>query len=117
MWISRTHYEDTRLDAMRHSTEAAVLAQQNIALRTTIEWLCMRLTQVEKERGLLVRNYMGITIETPDIRPAPVAREVPTDIPSMLGAALFSDVGDNQARAMGIDWDAEGRVVSSASKG
>lgn len=113
MWIDRNTYDDLRLDNAKLREESRVLNQQNTAIRSTLEWLTVRVTQLEKERAALVYNYMGVKIETPDISPAPSVPEVPMDLPAVLGASgLFSDVGDAEARRLGLDWNGDGRVVA-----
>ena len=113
MWISRAHYDDTRLDAEKWRTAARIQADQNIAQRATIEWLCTRLTQVERERALLIQNYMGIAVEVPDIRPAPTVEvPLPATLERFQGAGMFDDVGDKAARELGIDWGPDGRIVA-----
>lgn len=104
MWIDRNVYENLMLDNAKLREESRVLNQQNQTLRSSLEWFMVRVTQLEKERAVLVQNYMGVKIETPDYRPAPSPREVPLDIPSLIGAMGFNDMGDDEARRLGIDF-------------
>lgn len=121
MWVDRREYEALRSDRDKCWSEARVLAEQNHVLQTTVNWLCTRTTQLEKERAALVFNYMGVKVETPEYAPAPASRraavamtttaEVPLDIPGVLGqSGMFNDIGDTEAKRLGIGWDEQGAV-------
>lgn len=115
MIISRVAYNDMLAELAKLREESRVLNQQNVTLRSTVEWFMVRTTQLEKERAILVDHYMGVKLETPQyvpprLGPDPV-REVPVDIPEMLGSVNFGDMGNDAARAHGLDWDASGNVV------
>ncbi len=114
MWISRKEFDSIRADRDKATAENRVLADQNIAQRNTIEWMCVHATRIEHERAVLVHNYMGIALPTRDltIDKAPARAEVPIDIPGVLGQpAMFDDVGDKAAAAMGLDWDHTGKLA------
>lgn len=124
MWITRKHYDDMRLDVAKCREEARVLDQQNVHLQHTVSELCQRLNVSEHERVLLIKNYMGITLPAPEFVPSPAsvrnahrAPEVPLDIPAVLGAGgMFGDMGDTEAKKLGIDWDGTGKVVTPSEK-
>jgi S-adenosylmethionine synthetase len=117
VWIDRKTYDALRLDYAKANEEARVLDAQNIALRTTLDWLMLRMTFLEKERAVMIQHYMGITLEVPEVSPArSKAAQVPLDIPAMLGhpPGMFSDIGDEAARKLGLDWDKDsGEVIST----
>lgn len=108
MWISRVMFE--QLIEARAAATAVVteLKSQNVAQKTTMDWMMMRLTQLEHERAQLIHNYMGVKIEVPSIEP-----ETPSVTTSdLLSQTMsFDDVGDDEAKKQGIDWDEMGRVV------
>lgn len=112
MWIDRKAYEDSRLELATAKEEARVLFEQNRAMRSTLEWFMVRVTQIEKERAILTEHYMGIKLETPDFRRGAPVAEVPQNIPDMLGSMGFNDMGDEAAHRLGLDWDAAGKVVT-----
>lgn len=115
MWISRKHYNDLLTANAGLSAQARTLADQNTTLRTSMEWFMVRTTQLEKERALLVQNYMGVTLETPDYRPQPTKaanqKVIDQDIPSLISAMSFADMGDAEASRQGIAWDDDGNVT------
>lgn len=120
MWVSRKHYDDLRSERVKCHEEARVLAQQNAVLQGIVDSLCQRLTISEHERILLLKNYMGLTLPEPQFAAAPIAissapgktpAEVPLDVPAMLGTqSMFSDMGDDAARKLGVNWDDLGNV-------
>ena len=118
MWVDRKTYTEIGLELAKVREEARVLNDQNRTLRTSLEWLMVRVTQLEKERAALVYNYMGVKVEVPDIQPSrPAVRstphEVPLAVPATLGFAGFQDMGDEEAARHGIGWDDEGKVTYS----
>ena len=110
MWIARTEYE--RLAGARGKLDATL--QRCAAQQTTNDWLMMRLTQLEHERAVLVQNYMGVKIPVPEI-----GRAVETvDVEKALRdpGSLFADVGDEEAKRLGLDWDETGAVTEGNRK-
>lgn len=109
MWIARPSYE--RLLKERDEAHGAnrALEQQTTTQKITMDWLMVRLTQLEHERAQLLHRYMGVEIVVPTMEPTPSAGSVQAraleDLPS------FADMGDEQAKAAGLDWDTEGRVT------
>lgn len=78
------------------------------AQQTTLDWLTMRVTQLEKERAQLLFMYTGVKVETPVIGTAPTS-PIPQNAP-LDALPNFDDMGDEAAKKLGIDWDADGRV-------
>ena len=108
MWITRDAYDDLRLDVAKHSAECQVLQQQNTALMTTLDWLRVRVTQLEMERAQLLWNYTGVKVPVPEIvRTDGVASSPMTQIPN------FNDMGDVEAAKLGVGWDSNGELVYS----
>lgn len=108
MWISSDVYLKLReeLATERGRNEAQAVAAR--ALETTLDWLRVRLTQLEGERAVLISNYMGISIPTPSIVKAPKPEESPYH-----SVPHFHDVGDAEAARMGISWAEDGTVTYS----
>jgi hypothetical protein len=104
MIISRTTYDHMREDTIKAQVEARVLSEQNRALQTTIDWLRVRVNQVEKERAQLLFNYTGVKIETPSIEAAPPSGHPLNQVPH------FNDVGDKEAARLGITWNPDGTL-------
>ncbi len=108
MWISRKVYDEVQKQRFEAQGVSQALERQAIATKTTMDWLMVRLTQLEHERAQLIFNYMGVKITVPEILPSAQVEqgsELLNDIPS------FSDIGDDEAKRQGFDWDSEGRVT------
>ena len=110
MFISRKHYDDLRLEWAKNHEEARVLAQQNQALQTTLDWFRVRMTQLEHERAQLLFNFTGVKVQVPSIeRETPAPR--PGSVSDILAAVNhFGDVGDAEALKLGVDWNSDGTV-------
>ena len=108
MWIDRKAYDDLRLDAAKRQAECQVLQQQNATLVTTLDWLRVRVTQLEMERAQLLYNYTGVKIPTPVITKTDTSQHNP-----MTQTPNFSDVGDTEAAKLGVSWDENGELVYS----
>jgi hypothetical protein len=68
----------------------------------------LRLTQSENERAQLIHNYTGVKITIPSIEPAPN----PISMSDILNSTTnFEDVGDDEAKKQGLDWDATGALT------
>lgn len=112
MWISRKVYENLVLDNAKLREESRVLNGQNHTFSTSLEWFMVRTTQLERERAVILNHYMDVKIEVPNYQPAAIERDAPQSIPDMLGTMGFADVGDAEAKRLGIGWDRTGAVVS-----
>lgn len=112
MWITRSLIDDLRHTITRLTTEHALLAQQNKAQEVTLDWFRVRITQLEHERAVLLKTYMGVTVPEMSIE-----KEQPKSrIDAYHNVPHFEDVGDDAARKLGLDWDDEGRVVDSMAQ-
>ena len=107
MFISRTHYDDLRLDAAKHSEAARILSEQNRALQTTMDWMRVQINQLSHEKAQLLFNYTGVKIASPEIVPS----APPANIEDILGAtAHFDDIGDDAAAKLGIFYNTDGTL-------
>jgi hypothetical protein len=108
MWLSRAVYateHDARIKA--ESINAAIVTH-NAALKTTADWLMMRLTQLEMQNAQLLKTYLGVTIPVPSFEPD-TPRISASDILNQ--TMSFDDMGDAAAVAAGIDWDEQGELI------
>lgn len=105
MWISRREYE--RWIAKTGQTDA-VQARCG-ALQATNEWLMHRLTQLEHERAKLIETYMGVKIPVPEVGTAAPRENIDQVLRNP--GDLFSDMGDEEAERLGVDWDAKGELT------
>ncbi len=105
MWISRLAFDtliSERLKALEH---ARVLSDQNATLTVTMEWALRRVEQIERQNAQLLWKYIGIKVEVPV-----VVKPEPTDEDVIGGANMFQDMGNEYAKAHGIEWDEAGVV-------
>lgn len=100
MWINRNDY---MLLVAKENAERALNAsarEQNKVLQTNMDWMRLRLTQMEKERAQLMFQLMGVKVPVPEIE------HVRIDLPGELQHPLnqmpsFEDVGDEEAHKLG----------------
>lgn len=109
MWISRSIYQDQKDKLVRTEERLAAIQSHASAMKTTMDWMMVRLTQLEHERAQLIFNYTGVKIAVPSVEP--VAR--PTESADMFNQLpSFDDVGDEEAARLGLDWDSEGELIN-----
>lgn len=109
MWIRRTTYDAMLARALEAQGAKAVLERQVDAQKITQDWMIHRLTQLEHERAQLLYRYMDVKVTVPELTP-----DTPqTDNASIIGNDLpsFNDVGDEEAKRLGLGWDSTGRVT------
>ena len=108
---TRQHIEDLRCDAAILRQEAKVLSEQNRFLQTTLDWMRVRLTQIEHERAQMLYNFTGVKVQVPSIERETPAAPRPGSVSDILAAVHhFGDVGDAEALKLGVDWNADGTV-------
>lgn len=107
MWMDRKTYDDLRLQLAQKSGENTVLSQHYIALMTTMDWLRVRVTQLEMERAQLLWNYTGVKVAAPVI----TKTDISPDTNPMTQIPNFNDVGDDMAAKLGISWAEDGTLV------
>lgn len=105
MFISRKTYDDLRLNEAKARGQAAELAQERAQLVTTVDWLRIRVTQIEKERAQLLYLYTGVKVPVPEI-----ARMSETPSSPLHATPNFDDVGDAEALRLGIGYNEDGTL-------
>ena len=109
MWIDRQTYDDLRLDAAEARGAKQALERQVSALDTTMDWMRVRVNQLEEERAQLLFTYTGVKVSVPKISRAPEIDPTPyrrtmDEMPS------FEDVGNEAAAALGLSWNPDGTM-------
>jgi hypothetical protein len=104
MWVKRSEFVTLATGVVAAQTKAAVLEQQNAVLQTTMDWQRVRLHQLEIERANLLFSMTGVRV------PVPIVEAAAVEDP-LRNAALFEDMGDEEAKRQGIDWDALGQII------
>lgn len=109
MWITRAEYRQLVQDTAAALGARDAMQRQIDTQKTNQEWMVLRLTQLEHERAQLLYRYMDIKVTVPtvelDVPVTPESSAIGNDLPS------FNDVGDEEAKKLGLDWDSEGRVT------
>jgi hypothetical protein len=130
MWISKAHYsvldglinssQDRNTEMLQRereyigrlasmSSENAQLREQVARLTADQEWFKHRLTQIEKERAMLIHDRIGLRLPVPEFQPV---TENPSD---MLNHAVMPDLsiiggdapdGFNPAQELAPDYSA-----------
>ncbi len=108
MFLSKKTYEDLRLEWIKCREEAAILDRVNRQQQTTLDWLMLRVTQLEKERAALLFKMSGVVIETPVISREPVS-PIPQNVP-VDALPIFDDMGNDAAKKLGIGWKPDGTI-------
>lgn len=109
MWVKRAEYDKLMERALIAQGEKEALQRQVDSQKTTTDWIIHRMTQLEHERAALIYRYMDIKITVPELVPdsprTETSSQIGVDLPS------FQDVGDEEAKKLGLDWDNDGRVT------
>jgi hypothetical protein len=111
MWIKAELFE--RLIKERAEATGVNLALERMVTsqKATIEFMALRLQQVEHERALLTEKFLGISLPVPVVKNMPSPASVITADDLLNSMPSFEDMGDEAAAAAGIGWDPSGRVV------
>lgn len=104
MFLSRKAYDDLRMEWVKAHEEASALNKANAQLNAHIEWMRVRLTQLEFERAQLIQRYMGVVIPTPSFE-QPAANAIDPN-----QTIDFQDIGDKEASRLGIGWNPDGTL-------
>jgi hypothetical protein len=103
MWIARSLYDAVnesrvKAEAIQHAQEVQIAT-----LQAHLEWLRVRLTQLEFERAGLLQKYMGVSVPVPSF-------EDSGSSPDPNQTMDFNDMGDEEAARQGVDWNADGTL-------
>lgn len=107
MWIDRHVYEQMLMEGAALGAKAQALEVRFAALDTTLDWMRVRLEQVERERARLIKKYTDVDIDIPTIQRVP---EQPVTEAVLNEATAFDDVGDELAKRLGIGWKPDGTL-------
>lgn len=107
MIISRKVYEDLQLALVTARAEAQAVTNASRALETSLDWLRVRVTQLEKERQAMVHTFYGVKIPVPEIAKAPD----PFASHPFNETFSFAGMSDAEAEAEGITHDADGHIL------
>jgi hypothetical protein len=89
--------------------ESQLLKTQKAKDDSHIDWLRHRVNALEKQNAVLMQKAAGIAMPVPEIIPT-LARTI-GGTPDFDHIPSFEDVGEDEARRLGIDHDDEGRLT------
>jgi len=107
MFINRETYNDTQKEAVALRAAYHEQTARIASMQATIDWLMVRVTQVEHERAQLFERYTGVKIAAPAIVKAP---EVKKSDRSFDFPVSFEDMGDSKSQELGIGWNEDGTL-------
>jgi hypothetical protein len=108
MWISRSEYQlllNDRLAAIAAIAETRAIASQNAVHVSTLDWMRVRINQLEKDRAALLFQATGARMSVPEIMPTE-----PDGNPLLRLPTTFEDIGDDLASAVGIYHNPDGTL-------
>lgn len=106
MWIDRATFMGLVQGEAKSRGELAALQTRFASQDAMCDWFRIRLTQLEKERAQMIKQYTGVIIETPVF-----AKEDKAPIEQVLSeVSTFDDVGDDIAKRLGIGHNPDGTV-------
>jgi hypothetical protein len=110
LWRGKGIDPTSVINAMRDDnialrTKVELLTTQLAVSQNNFEWARVRLNHVEDERSALLHRVVGMNIPAPKIERS--GRESLADtresLSQILGPISFEDVGDDQAKKLGVD--------------
>lgn len=104
MWITRELFERLLVRETEAKAAAQILSEQNNILRTHMDWMRVRVNQLEAERAAFLFDKAGIKIPVPEIQYDAHTRDY-NELPS------FEDIGDQEARRLGIKYGPDGTII------
>lgn len=110
MWIRRQMFEGLISTRAMAEGEARTLAEQNKVLQANMDWMRMRISQVEKINAQFLYNISGVKVPVPEIVQAAPAQAIGENHP-FNKLPSFEDVGDQQASEMGIKVNRDGTIT------
>jgi len=123
MWINRQFFEMVIADNKRQQDEMRVVhaeALSTAAVNTTllaqkakdditVDWMRHRINALEKHNALLLAKVAGIHVPVPEI--VPTRPGTLSEFPSFQSMPSFEDVGEDEAKRLGISHAEDGLLV------
>ena len=113
MWIRWQNFEALLTLEVTARAEARVLGEQNKVLQTHLDWLRIRVNQLEKERASLLFKITNISFAVPEMVQQDTTAPANNGIPHSFDqdqAPSFEDPGDEIAAHLGIEHTPDGRL-------
>jgi hypothetical protein len=109
MWMSRAAFDALQQERFKLQADLTAATQLVAAQKSTLDWLMLRMTQLEAERAKLLWKYMGVSVPVPEMIHEP---EPGSSFDNPMNALpSFNDMGDDKAAKSGYGWDAEGNLT------
>ena len=107
MWIGKEVWLAWNKELAEARAEARIQLEGNKVLQVNMDWLRVRINQLEHERAVLIENYMGVKVSPPRL-------SSPDDAKAFNDPAQFdpfADIGDKEAERMGIGFNLDGSIA------
>ena len=109
MWIDRKIYQEHRDQLVQAQATASAEVAANRALKESLNWLMLRVTQLERERAVFIERMFGVKINVPEIAPAAIVPDPFAEHP-LNTMPSWDDMGDEEALRQGVSHTPEGTV-------
>jgi hypothetical protein len=93
--ISKNVVDDLKVELAESRAENRQLKDELAAIKANNDWFRVKCNQLELERAQLLEKAYGVRVPVPEI-----TRSTPPML--HLDAALFEDIGDKQAKELGL---------------
>ena len=110
MFVNRRDWDALTKRADTAEAKNAGLERHNVALEASLDWMRLRLSQLDHEKAQLMYKFLDIKLNVPEIQRAPKPPSQDTAA-ALLESLSFADMGDAEAAKLGIGWAADGTVV------
>lgn len=109
MWIAKPVFDTLTSERMKLAAELDAQRALVASQKSTLDWLMLRMTQLEAERAKLLWKYMGVQVPVPELSHEP---EPGSSVDNPMNALpSFADMGEDQALKDGYGWDDQGNLT------
>jgi hypothetical protein len=113
MWVNKRIFQGMRDELVAALATRDLLGRHNTQMETSLDWLRVRVSQMEHERAIMLSKYMGIDVPVQVIERA---KPAPKEDSPYHGVPHFNDVGDAEAKKLGIAWNLDGSVTYDGTR-
>lgn len=107
MFLSRKIYDDQLRAYYQALSEAKAFQEANKGLQVSLDWLRTRVTQLEKERAVMVERFYGVKVAVPEI----IATPDPFENHKFNETFSFDGMSDAEAEKQGVAYAGDGSVT------
>ena len=110
--VQRTELQEAEILNLRQFNAQAIgfreaLTAQKVKDDVTIDWMRHRINELTKHNAVMLAKAAGVIVPVPEIVPT---RPGSMTIPDFSSMPSFEDVGDDEARRLGIEHNDDGEI-------